>query len=196
MINELLNRANVLTYLGLIFAVVGISLCFIGNLMAAATCIFICGVCDGFDGTVAKKLRVKGNPEFGVQLDSLVDIISSGMFPVIFALSAGYNDIIAIIIYAIFVVAGVTRLSYYNINSKEDGAHFVGIPITVTTIIIPIIYLLLNYEISFLVCFMFLAIMFVVPLKVKKLTLCQKIILSIIGLVIMGILIYNGVNNG
>ena len=104
MIKNICDKANILTYVGLILAVLGMQLCFVDNIDLAVMCLLIAGICDGFDGAFAKKIRKDGDPNFGVELDSLVDIISSGVFPVVICLSMGFNRIIDLVIYTIFLV--------------------------------------------------------------------------------------------
>ena len=47
----------VLTYLGAAFSVVGMILAFLGNIPAAIMCLILAGVCDMFDGTVARACK-------------------------------------------------------------------------------------------------------------------------------------------
>ena len=73
----------ILTYLSLVCAVTGMTLSSQGSFGWAIFCLFLSGVCDGFDGTVArsKKNRTADEKAFGIQLDSLCDVISFGVFP-------------------------------------------------------------------------------------------------------------------
>lgn len=42
MIKEIINRANFLTYIGLIIAIIGINMCFMGNTSIGIICLIIC----------------------------------------------------------------------------------------------------------------------------------------------------------
>ena len=83
------NYTVILTYLSLAFAMVGIHLSFNGLYQWAFICLIMCGICDTFDGMVArsKKDRTEEEKRFGIQIDSLCDLISFGEFPAIL----GYN---------------------------------------------------------------------------------------------------------
>ena len=72
----------ILTYLSLVFAMVGIHLSVIGAYQWSFICLMMCGVCDTFDGMVArsKKNRTEEEKKFGIQIDSLCDLISFGVF--------------------------------------------------------------------------------------------------------------------
>lgn len=190
MLKNICDKANILTYVGLVLAVLGMQLCLVGNIDLAVMCLLIAGICDGFDGAFARKLRKDGDPNFGVELDSLVDIISSGVFPVVICLSMGFNSIIDLVIYSIFLVCGVGRLAYYNITSKENNGYFTGVPITVSTILLPLIYAFTKKEIVFLISFLLLSVAYVSNFKIKKLNLKSKIALSFIGILFILFLIF------
>ena len=63
----------ILTYLGLISSVFGITQAIHGDYKVAVFCLAFSGVCDAFDGRVArcKKNRTEDGKNFGIQLDSL-----------------------------------------------------------------------------------------------------------------------------
>ncbi len=98
----------------------------------AALLIGLAMIFDGFDGRVARMTHTQS--EFGVQLDSLADVISFGVAPAIilyqFALeSLGVLGVFAAVIYT---AAGAIRLARFNVQAAEDNgasAHFVGLPI-------------------------------------------------------------------
>ena len=73
----------ILTYLSLFSAVIGMDQAWRGEFTHAIICLFLCGFCDAFDGTVArtKKGRTDDEKTFGIQLDSLCDVIAFGVFP-------------------------------------------------------------------------------------------------------------------
>lgn len=190
MIKNICDKANILTYVGLILAVLGMQLCFVGNIDLAVMCLLIAGICDGFDGAFARKLRKDGDPNFGVELDSLVDIISSGVFPVVICISMGFNNILDLVIYSIFLVCGVGRLAYYNITSKENSGYFTGVPITVSTILLPLIYVITKKEIVFVGSLLALSVAYISNFKIKKLNLKSKIALSVVGVLFILFLIF------
>lgn len=196
MIKEIFNKANIVTFVGLMIAIVGMIFCFTDKIDFAVVCLAICGICDGFDGTIARKLRKKDDGGFGIQLDSLVDIVASGILPIIICISLNYLQPIECVIYILFIICGVTRLAYYNIHTFEDNKNFVGFPITSSTIILPLIYFLLRNEMILIASIFLLAILFIVPIKIKKLSFKGKIILSVLGVIVITIIHILGVING
>ena len=73
----------VLTYASMVSAVLGMVFAHKGAFGGAMLCLFLSGFCDAFDGTVArtKKNRTEDEKAFGIQLDSLVDVVSFGVAP-------------------------------------------------------------------------------------------------------------------
>lgn len=93
---------------------------------------------DLFDGMLAR--MVKSSSDFGVQLDSLSDIVSFGAAPsfLIYQVELYKYDVIGIIISSLPLVFGAFRLARFNsqiedINVKAD---FKGLPIPVAALTI------------------------------------------------------------
>lgn len=139
------------TYLGVISSCIGIYYAFNGLTTSAIICLIISGICDGFDGKIARACK-RTNEEklFGIQIDSLADMNSFIFLPVIIAYSLGLKDWYHIIIYTLFTLGGIIRLGYFNIIAEESGkdkgvAKYHGLPVTSTSIILPLAYALKNF---------------------------------------------------
>lgn len=78
----------VLTYCSVVSAVTGsiISMSGAGHPYMGIMFLLLCGLCDTFDGRVArsKKNRTKKEKDFGVQIDSLSDLVAFGVLPVMY----------------------------------------------------------------------------------------------------------------
>ena len=72
-----------LTYMGFISGMTGIVLAINGQIFPAIICLMFSGLCDMFDGRVArtKKRRTTEERHFGIQLDSLSDLVCFGVLP-------------------------------------------------------------------------------------------------------------------
>lgn len=191
MIKEIFNKANYLTFVSLICAVVGMCMGMIGNHNMSMICLILCGICDGFDGPLARKLRKEDdNKEIGVEIDSLADIIAFGVFPIVIFLTMGFKRVIDLVVYSVFLICGLTRLAYYNTTTEVNKGFFVGVPITVSAILFPIVYLITKSECALVISMFVLAILYVSQFKIKKLDFKGKIIAAIIGVaVITGMII-------
>lgn len=165
----------VLTYLSLVSAGAGIFITLSGNghPYIGALCLLICGLCDAFDGRVARSKpdRTEAQIRFGIQIDSLTDLVAFGVLPACIgaamlrlspllrvwkgafvhsasgALLVGFFFTILIL----YVLAAMIRLAYFNV-SEEDRQHnesgarkfYLGLPVTSASLIFPTL-LLIHY---------------------------------------------------
>lgn len=195
----------VLTYLGLAFAVVGMVLAFLGHIPTAIMCLILAGVCDMFDGTVARACkRTEHEKKFGIQIDSLVDTVSFGVFPVILGICMGYTSKINILIYVFFVLAAVIRLAYFNVmaeektllskKDKQKVTYYTGLPVTSAAIIIPFTYnlnIFLSQRVfdkAYPLVMLITAILFILNIKIKKPTGIWFVICSILAAIEIAII--------
>ena len=137
----------VLTYLGLASAAMGMILTFQGFAKYALFCLAFSGLCDMFDGKVArlKKDRTEDEKRFGIQIDSLCDVVCFGAFPIILCYSIGMRGPAGISILVFYLIAGVIRLAFFNVMEEkrqdeidEARKYYQGLPITSIAIILPL----------------------------------------------------------
>ena len=175
-----------LTYVSLASAVVGIIQATRGNLGAAVFCIFFSGFCDMFDGIVArtKKNRTEDQKNFGIQIDSLTDVIAFGVTPAVVFYFHGVRSTLGICILVIYVLCGLIRLAFFNVLETKRQANpeesaclkaFRGMPITFSAMITPVVCLIgwaLPYSVSiwlYHIAPIAMAFMFVWDIKIPKL---------------------------
>ena len=139
----------VLTYISFISAVAGIFCASSMQLRWAIFFLAFSGFCDMFDGKVArtKKNRTEDEKNFGIQIDSLCDIVCFGALPIVICYKLGMNHIISMAILALYGLAGLIRLGYFNVmeakrQSEEGGArkYYQGLPITSMAIALPLLF--------------------------------------------------------
>lgn len=99
---------------------------------------------DALDGRIARMTR--GTSEFGLELDSLADVVSFGVAPAVLAYAWGYGSVppayspqfvgLAWAVSFVFLMCGAFRLARFNVHArrsipetKRDRKHFVGLPI-------------------------------------------------------------------
>ncbi len=176
----------ILTYLSIVSAVFGMTLASKGHFFGAILCLLFSGLCDGFDGTVArtKKNRSEDEKNFGIQLDSLCDVVSFGVFPAYLCYCMGVNSVIGIILVCLFSLCAVIRLAFFNVleakrQKVEEGGNktYRGLPVTSMALIFPVIYILhwfLNPQVFLILLHVMLLVvgfLFIFDFKVKKLDL-------------------------
>lgn len=160
---QLLSRslANLFTLGNLICGVSAITLNNEGFIREAALVIFLAALFDFFDGRVARKLKV--NSEFGVELDSLADVVSFGVAPALIFYTITPHSIFAQLAFILFPTLGALRLARFS--AKPTVGHFIGIPITLAGLIVAGMEVFL-YTNTWIV--LILAILMISPIKVKK----------------------------
>lgn len=206
----------VLTYISLITAVSGIAAAKLDHPLAAIFCLLFCGLCDMFDGKIArsKKNRTEDEKRFGIQIDSLCDLVCFGVLPAMICFemmgerdygSKLNNALVWTAIGGIcgfYVLAGLIRLAYFNVTEesrqqKTDAVRskYQGLPITSAALIMPIVYIPRlfiekNSSLDLIFCICYLAvllivgILFITPFHVKKPKFKQMMVMLIAGTVI------------
>lgn len=179
------NYSVLVTYLGVALSVIGMSLVCNGRYEYAILCLALAGACDTFDGKIARSMknRTKEMEIFGVQIDSLCDLVCFGVTPAVIAYHMGLNTVWGIAVEIVFVLCGVIRLAFFNVQEElkhtnpESGGgkkYFRGLPITSITIIFPVIYLfhpLVSHEIFTIILALMLlivAFLYILDFKIKK----------------------------
>jgi CDP-diacylglycerol---serine O-phosphatidyltransferase len=96
----------------------------------AALMIMAAFVCDGLDGRVARASR--SCSQFGVEYDSLADVVAFGVAPAVLVYTWGVRPIgaLAVVISGLFVVAAALRLARFNVQTAgADKRRFTGLPV-------------------------------------------------------------------
>ena len=160
---SLITPADVVTLLNIVSGFAGILFALNDRIGLSAGMLLASVLFDYLDGKVARFTKRGG--EFGKQLDSLADTVSFGIAPAIF----GYIQIqtsLAIIAFIIFLFSGILRLARYNImNTKGE---FIGMPITLNGVIIPIVFFLSLPAAYYPYLYIILGLLMVSGIKVKK----------------------------
>lgn len=174
------NKSLIITYVGVIFAITGMYFAFLAKFKISIICLIASGICDLFDGKFARMCkRTKEDEMFGIQLDSLADTIDFVAFPIVLGLCLGFNEWYQIVGYAFLAMAGVQRLSHFNVlvmNKKDSGPvkSYSGLPVTSTSISYPIFWLISNwvsystYSIIYTVLTFLTAFLFIANIKIPK----------------------------
>jgi CDP-diacylglycerol--serine O-phosphatidyltransferase len=102
------------------------------NFYRAAVAIFFGSFFDAFDGRVARLTRTQS--DFGVELDSLADVITFGVAPAILVYKWALSGMgtAGLIICSIYAACGAIRLARFNVLAhSESGSQrfFIGLPI-------------------------------------------------------------------
>ena len=180
------NYTVILTYLSLCSGVMGIWFCMTAHPVIASLCLLFSGLCDAFDGRIARRRTQSTEQEkrFGIQLDSLCDLVCFGVLPCFIGYAAGMTSPLYIPVFCLFTLAALIRLAYFNVTEEErqqktteKRKNYLGLPVTSSSLIFPTFIMLIfidtikdNYmQYIYLAVLLVTAMLFVVKsLKIKK----------------------------
>lgn len=169
------TKSVMLTYTGAAAAVCGMALATGGNIKGALLCLSFAGLCDIFDGTVARHCkRTEDEKHFGIEIDSLSDAVNFGALPVIIFFCMGYTRPQHILIAALYIIGALSRLGYFNLTAmKTEGPvkHYTGLPVTCASMLFPLVWLICPKSVGFVVfpsAYLICAFLFVMKIPFTK----------------------------
>ena len=141
------DRANIVTLLGLSSGLLAIYFALNQNFPAAIIAMLWAVLMDWYDGLVARRMpdRTESQKLYGAHMDSLVDLVTSAMGPAILLLSIGefnpwfFPGALAI------VLAGVLRLAYFDVFGLDENGTHAGLTIDNSPLVISAVFLLYNF---------------------------------------------------
>lgn len=166
------NKSVILTFVGIVFALVG--LFNITEYKIVLICLIVSGICDLFDGVVARKCkRTEVEKKFGIEIDSLCDVISFLILPSYFLyVHCQYNKFMVGIVCILYVLAGLERLGWFNVTTEGKTVFYSGLPVTYIALILPIVYLVffktVCLSLGLIMSFLIVAFLFVWNVPIKK----------------------------
>lgn len=140
------NYTVVLTYFGMLIAYTGISFALSGNLHNALICLMVSGICDMFDGKIAstKADRTVQEKRFGIQIDSLSDLVCFGVLPAVILYTVSAGSAAGFYCSGFYLLCALIRLAWFNVDEEErqnrcDGARelYYGLPVTMAALLLP-----------------------------------------------------------
>lgn len=140
------NYTVILTYLGMLSGFTGITFVFGGRIQGAVVCLLIAGVCDMFDGKIASTMkRTRPEKRFGVQIDSMCDLISFGVLPALIVYSS-FGGPLRVVIPSLYTLCALIRLAWFNVDEEERQEReagrrsvYLGLPVTTAALIFPLL---------------------------------------------------------
>ena len=197
------NFSVVLTYIGLASAICGMTQACDGQYKIAIVCLMICGICDMFDGKIARAMkRSEDAQKFGIQIDSLCDLVCFGVFPAILGYSFGIRGFFGNVCLIAYVLCAVIRLGYFNVmeekrqkETNELRKEYQGLPVTSAAAIFPLVFLLkdsgkFSFDVVWEVAILFIAFLFVLDFKVKKPDKIAVYIFLVLAIIVAGRILF------
>jgi CDP-diacylglycerol--serine O-phosphatidyltransferase len=177
-----------------------------GHPLLTIMCLLLCGVCDMFDGAVAAtKKRTEEEKLFGIQIDSLCDLVSFGVLPAVICMdfsraADGSITTQGVVAGALLALSSVIRLAYFNVQETtrdrtEKRKSYMGMPVTLVSIFLPfliIVHCLIDrfiapfrWDIYLPICVALLAAWEVSKLPVQKPYGWKKIFMVVFGFALL-----------
>ncbi len=182
------NYTVVLTYIGMIVGFTGITCILNGDLNGALICLMISGVCDMFDGKIAFTMeRTKREKRFGIQIDSLSDLVCFGALPAAIIYSGCGKSDLSFLSAAFYLLCALIRLASFNVDEEERQEHengkrsiYLGLPVTTAALIFPVLFgigLKHNWplHIAAPLSMLITAAFFLIPFRLQKPVITAKI---------------------
>lgn len=197
------NYTVLLTYLSLISSAFGMTQAIHGHYKTAIFCLAFSGFCDAFDGRVARtmKNRTADQKAFGIQLDSLCDVVCFGIFPAMICYLLGVRGALGLILVFFYCTCAVIRLAFFNVmeekrQNTEGGPSkgYRGLPVTSIAFILPLTFWLqfLIPDLAFLVLLhlvlLLVGFLFILDFPMPKPSLKVLLVLIAVVAVTVGVI--------
>lgn len=194
-----------LTYAGAAAAVCGIFFSAGGHPFWGVICLLFAGATDMFDGKIASTMkRNEAEKNFGIQIDSLCDLISFGVLPVAIGYGLGLSGGFFFVSAVLYIICAIIRLAYFNVDEimrqkNENGRRktYYGLPVTAAAMLFPLIYglkdllgaaLLPVYQVALFA----VAAAFILKFKIRKPRGAALWVIFALGLAVVALVITAG----
>ena len=134
---------NLCSLAGLLCALLGMYFAILHVYPAAMIGLLWAVLFDWFDGRIGRRMKHRSDEQraFGMQIDSLIDMISFGACPAILLLSYGQFSPWFLPGAFVIVVATVLRLSYFNVFGLDSKSAYLGLAVDNNVIILALLFL-------------------------------------------------------
>lgn len=194
-----------LTYAGAAAAVCGIFFSAGGHPFWGVICLLFAGATDMFDGKIASTMkRNEAEKNFGIQIDSLCDLISFGVLPMAIGYGLGLSGGFFFVSAVLYIICAIIRLAYFNVDEimrqkNENGSRktYYGLPVTAAAMLFPLIYgmkdllgaaLLPVYQVALFA----VAAAFILKFKIRKPRGAALWVIFALGLAVVALVITAG----
>ncbi len=143
MISLALDPPNIVSLVGLLCAVTAIYAAILGAFSLAIVGILWAVVFDWADGIVARSMKNRSDDQksLGANLDSLIDIVSFGVFPAVFLLAYGGFSVWFLPGAFLLVAVAAIRLSYFNVFGLVDNHTYQGLALDNNIVVLAVFFI-------------------------------------------------------
>jgi CDP-diacylglycerol--serine O-phosphatidyltransferase len=191
---QFVDAANLVSLTGLGAAVVCALSSSNGQVRRAIVALVVSGLCDLFDGALARRLtRSPDAKRFGEALDLVNDGCAFGIAPAVLLHAVGLRTLLEILLLIVFVWCAAWRLAYFatvGMAVEQDVRYYYGLPTTFVALFVPLACLagFLGpgpLHIAAAITAMVLAVAMVSPLRVRKPAGRVLLVFPVIGAILI-----------
>lgn len=153
-----------------------------------------------------KKNRTEDEKRFGIQIDSLCDVVCFGVFPIVLCYELGMTHFYSIPILVFYGLAGVIRLGYFNVmeekrqnETSENRKYYQGLPITSMSVALPLLFVFAPLCRGYFLIWLHLlvlavGVLFITDFRFRKPTNKElAVLVAVVGVAVLrGLLIWKG----
>lgn len=193
------NPPTLITLAGLVSGVMACILSINNQLEFAVIALIWAGIFDLFDGLVARRMSLTAKEsEFGIQIDTIVDMVSFGIAPIVVAIGFGLN-LLGYIAAIFYIIAAAQRLAYFNVLQIEASGKtdsYTGLPVTFSALIFGIglsLYYVVDPDIfaGYIAILIFLVgVFYIAPVEIPKPKGMVYILMPVLALAFTGFWTY------
>lgn len=190
------NYTVILTYAGMLTGFTGTLFAVRGDLRQALFCLMIAGVCDMFDGAVASTMeRTEKEKRFGVQIDSLSDLVCFGVLPALIVCTVAQRSTFSAASGGLYLLCALIRLAWFNVDEEErqrleTGSRqvYYGLPVTTAALLLPAVLVAgqdFSWPLRWIapVLLLVMSCLFLTPFPIKKPHFPGKLVMALCGAV-------------
>ena len=194
------NYTVVLTYLSTLISFFGITMALAGDPRRALLCLMLSGLCDMFDGQIAstKKDRTASQKRFGIQIDSLSDLVCFGVLPAVIVYATyAEESVLPAIFCPLYLLCALIRLAWFNVDEEERQQataqrrdYYLGLPVTTFALLLPAVFsmgCLLHWPLHIIAPILLgvTGVAFLTPFRMKKPHLAAQVVMFLLGVAIL-----------
>lgn len=187
---------NAVTYFSLLAGFLSVVFAAYGQVHVMAGLWVVSVIADVFDGAFA---RLFGGDEadrsFGIELDSFVDALAFGGFPVagLFLLQFAPESGVSLLFLAssmAYLIAAVTRLGHYNLGAFRGQTDFLGLPTTQAALVLATAMLAPHIQPYVWAVLILLSIAMLMPVRILRLSPTGRLLYLIWPVLVLGMHLY------
>ena len=188
------NYTVILTYVGMLTGFTGVAFAMYGDLRKALLCLMIAGACDMFDGVIAATMeRTDQEKRFGVQIDSLSDLICFGVLPAVIVYVVSGRTPFSFFSGGLYLLCALIRLAWFNVDEEDrqkleesSRQFYLGLPVTTAALLLPavmVVCAVFSMPFAWITSglLLLMALLFLSPIPLRKPKFPGKVVMALCG---------------